>query len=90
MLKLEGVNAKIARARKCLEVLEIDMAAFCEYERRRKVFEIESCVPVIVGDNMPETPIGYSIRVGEIAFNLRSALDTSCGNSSLITEKPRA
>lgn len=74
-LYVGGVEAKINRARKCLEILETDMAAFCEYERRRKVFEIESCVPVIVSDNMPKTPIDYSIRVGEIAYNLRSALD---------------
>ena len=70
-----GVNAKINRAREDLQTLEADMAALCEYERRRRVFEIKQGWPVIVSENIPEAPIGYSIRIGEIAYNLRSALD---------------
>ena len=75
MLDLKGVTAKIGRARECLESLEADMAAFCEYERRREVFQIERVWPAILGENRPEPPVDYSIRVGEIAYNLRSALD---------------
>ena len=75
MLNLEGVNAKISRARECLQSLEKDIAAFCEYHRRRLVFEIEQELVTIIGDNVPGLSIDYSIRVGEIAYNLRSALD---------------
>ena len=75
MLNLEGVNAKISRARECLQSLEKDIAAFCEYHRRRLVFEIEQELVTIIGDNVPDLSIDYSIRVGEIAYNLRSALD---------------
>ena len=75
MLDLKGVTAKIGRARECLEALEADMAAFCEYERRRTVLEIERGWPTVLGENEPEVPVDYSIRVGEIAYNLRSALD---------------
>ncbi len=74
-LDLEGVNAKISRARECLQTLETDIRAFCDFERRRRAFEIESSAQIIVSENLPEVPIGYSIRVGEIAYTLRSALD---------------
>ena len=72
---MEGIEAKIDRARECLQTLEADMAAFCEYQRRRTIFEIEQGWASIVGENIPKAPISYSIRVGEIAYNLRSALD---------------
>ena len=75
MLDVKGVDAKISRARECLQGLENDIAMFCEYQRRGLVFEIEQQVPIIIGNDVPELPIDYSIRVGEIAYNLRSALD---------------
>ena len=73
---LTGISAKISRARKCLQSLEADMGAFCEYERRRLAFEIEQGWPRIVSENIPEAPIDYSVRVGEIAYHLRSTLDS--------------
>ena len=75
MLDLKGINAKISRARENLRTLEADMAAFCEYERRRHVFTAEQGWPRLVGDNRAELPTSYAIRVGEIAYHLRSALD---------------
>ena len=75
LLDLKGVNAKISRARECLQTLEADIVALCEHERHRRILEIKQSRPVIVSENIPEIPISYSIRIGEIAYNLRSAMD---------------
>ena len=74
-LDLRGVSAKTNRARECLTSLANDIAVFCEYERRLRIFETEEEIPTIVGANVPDLPTDYPIRVGEIAYNLRSALD---------------
>ena len=72
---LEGVRAKIDRARDSLRSLESDIASFCEDERRKLLFEVDQRLPNRSLDAAPEALVGYSIRVGEIAYNLRSALD---------------
>lgn len=74
MLNLEGVNAKIGRASKSLRNLESDMREFCEDHRLQLAREIQQEIHV-VDSGPPELLIDYSIRAGEIAYNLRSALD---------------
>ena len=71
---LDGVHGKINRARVSLWDLEADIAAFCEFERRQIVFEHQQHVLRWI-DDTPKVPADYSIRIGEIAYNLRSALD---------------
>ena len=77
MPTLEAIDAKIERARSELRLLKADIAAFCE-ERARLIVR-EECDDererwVYRGDS-PKAPIQWSIRVGEFAYNLRSALD---------------
>ena len=74
MLKLEGVNAKIGRAAESLQSLESDIRGFCEDHRLELVRELRQGIHVVDSDP-PELLIDYSIRAGEIAYNLRSALD---------------
>ena len=38
-MDLEGVNAKIERAREGIQSLEADIAAFCEFQRRQVIFD---------------------------------------------------
>lgn len=78
MVTLEGVNAKIQRAQDEIERLSKDVAASCEAQR---VLFSEELRPD-VGDKIwvfrgetPIVPIEYSVRLGEIIYNLRSALD---------------
>ena len=76
MNHLEAVDAKLERARGQLRRLRDDAGDFCRErsrlilpeecgERRRWVYRGGGCV----------LPLGWSIRVGEFAYNLRSALD---------------
>ena len=74
-MDLEGAKAKVRRATVNLRNLENDIDEFREKERRRLVAEIEQGFPRVVGSDPPELLIDYSIGVGEIAYNLRSALD---------------
>ncbi len=55
--------------------LEGDITEFKGKERVRLIAEIEQDISGMVDSGPPELLIGYSIRVGEIAYNLRSALD---------------
>ena len=71
---LGGVNAKIERAREGLRSLEADISAYCEYQRRRVIFDYSQPKEHFLGSHS-NVPISYSIRIGEIAYNLRSALD---------------
>ena len=78
MVTLEGVNAKLQRAQDQIEQLSRDIASSCEAQR---VLFSEELRPD-VGDKVwifrgetPIIPIEYSIRFGEIIYNLRSALD---------------
>ena len=76
MPTLEAIDAKIERARSELRLLKTDIAAFCE-ERARLIVR-EDCGEqerwVYRGDT-PKVPVQWSIRAGEFAYNLRSALD---------------
>ena len=76
MPMLEAVDAKIDSARSELRLLKADIAAFCE-ERARLIVR-EDCGEqerwVYRGD-APKAPIQWSVRAGEFAYNLRSALD---------------
>ena len=77
MPTLEAVDAKIERARSELRLLKADIAAFCEERARlivREECDDERELWVYRGDT-PKAPIQWSIRAGEFAYNLRSALD---------------
>ena len=78
-MKLEGVNAKIERAREGLQSLEADISAYCKVQRNRIMFEQSLPYVYSLGnppsDKQSSVPTNYSIRVGEIAYNLRSSLD---------------
>ena len=77
MTTLEAVDAKIERARSELRLLKADIAAFCEERARlivREVCDDELERWVYLGDT-PRAPVQWSIRAGEFAYNLRSALD---------------
>lgn len=78
MVTLEGINAKIQRAQDEIERLSKDVAASCEAQRLLFSEELRPDV----GDKIwifrgetPVVPIEYSVRLGEIVYNLRSALD---------------
>ena len=79
MPALASVDAKIGRARTDLRLLKADIAAFCEEKARLIVREPDPEDEererwVYLGDT-PQPPIEWSIRAGEFAYNLRSALD---------------
>ena len=77
MPTLEAVDAKIDRARSELRLLKADIAAFCEERARLIVREQRGNEDerwVYRGDR-PKAPIQWSVRAGEFAYNLRSALD---------------
>ena len=78
MVTLEGVNAKVQRAQDEIERLAKDIADSCEAQRALFSEELRPDV----GDKVwifrgetPIVPIEYSVRLGEIVYNLRSALD---------------
>ncbi len=73
-LDLAGAYAKIARGREGLQSLEIEISTFCGFQRQRMKFEHSLSYQYVLGDHEP-VPIHYSIRIGEITYNLRSALD---------------
>ena len=82
MVDRQGIDAKIHRARECLERLQSDIVAHCEYHTQRRVLEMVSRArdPMLRRFQVRESDPGYvpmdvPIRVGEIAYNLRSALD---------------
>ena len=82
MVDSQGVDAKVRWARECLESLRSDITAHCEYQIQRRVLEMESRArnPVLRRFHVRESdpgyvPMDFPIRVGEIAYNLRSALD---------------
>ena len=74
-LDLEGVDAKIRRAESGLRSLQSDLEEFCENERERYIHKLRRGTVVVIGSNPHELLVDYSIRVGEIAYHLRSALD---------------
>ena len=78
MVTLEGVNAKVQRAQDEIERLAKDISVSCETQRSLFSEELRRDVGdkiwVFRGET-PIVPIEYSIRLGEIVYNLRSALD---------------
>ena len=77
MTTLDAVDAKIARARTELRLLSTEITAFC-LERVRLI----SREPLgdtderwVYRGDTAKTPIDWSIRAGQVAYNLRSALD---------------
>ena len=74
----EGVYAKVTRAQEQLCRLSEDITVFCKSQQDLIAHEIDIAggkqTWVFRGDT-PKTPIEFSIRVGEIVHNLRSALD---------------
>ena len=78
MVTLEGVNAKIQRAQDKIEQLAKDIADSCEAQRSLFSEELRPDVGdkiwVFRGET-PIVPIEYSVRLGEVIYNLRSALD---------------
>lgn len=78
MVTLEGINAKIQRAKDEIERLAKDIGDSCEAQRALFSEELRPDV----GDKIwifrgetPIVPIEYSVRLGEVVYNLRSALD---------------
>ena len=78
MNKLEEIHAKIRRAGDQIDSLTADMDRFCTDIRQSIVREVhdepDEQVWVFRGET-PRAPIEWSLRVGEILHNLRSALD---------------
>ena len=74
-LEMAGVYAKVNRARDALSSLESDVAAHCEIDRRQQVMEIRQGALLPNGSDEPPVLHDFSARTGEIAYNLRSALD---------------
>ena len=78
MVTLEGVKAKIQRAQDQIEQLSKDIASSCEAQRSLFSEELRPDVGDKIWIFRGETPvvsIEYSVRFGEILYNLRSALD---------------
>ena len=76
MVNLQAVDAKIERARSEMRLLKADISEFCE-ERSRLIVreESEDRERWVYRGSDAKAPIQWSIRVGEFAYNLRSALD---------------
>ena len=78
MTDFKGVHAKISRASDQINSLKADMDRFCTDIRQSIVPEVhretDEQVWVYRGET-PNVPIEWSVRLGEIFYNLRSALD---------------
>ena len=74
----EGISAKITRAASQSSSLKADMDKFCRGIRQSIVHEVydeaEEQAWVFRGET-PSVPIDWSVTLGEILYNLRSALD---------------
>lgn len=80
MHPLEGPRGKIDRAKSQIKTLETELRSFREqYTYRVVVAEFDSDTgyyPLCVSTNAPQDfDVAWSVTVGEIAYNLRSALD---------------
>ena len=75
---LEGIRGKITRAEDGLALLTDEMSRFCRELQESVQHEVredrDEQVWVYRGET-PNVPIEWSIRTGEILYNLRSALD---------------
>ena len=74
-LQLEGILAKVERARGTLANLTTEIDKHRESEVRRLETAIGQRDLMAMDFDEPETLYGYAIAVGEIAYNLRSSLD---------------
>ena len=74
-LQLEGVYAKIERARVTLGDLSVKIDSHCEGGVRRVKTVIGQRDLMTTDFDEPETLYEYAIAVGEVAYNLRSSLD---------------
>ena len=78
MTNFKGVQAKINRASDQINSLKADMDRFCEKIRRSIVNEVNEDADEqvwVYRSETPNGPIEWSVRFGEILYNLRSALD---------------
>ena len=78
MTDLTGIAAKIGRADAQIEVLVADMCAFCRKIKGSIVHESNNEAGEqawVYRGATPDVPIEWSVRIGEILCNLRSALD---------------
>ena len=78
MIDFSGINAKIDRASGQVSALNVDIDEFCLNIKRSIVLEIDRDVGEqtwFYRGATPEVPVEWSIRAGEILYNLRSALD---------------
>lgn len=74
-LEMRGIQTKIERAQKNFEGLSSRIAFHCANEKVRLETATRQAADPNAGYDEPETVYEYSIDVGEIAYNLRSALD---------------
>ena len=78
MTNFDGIFAKIARAGDQASSLKLDIERFCADIRPSIVHEVheDSNEQVwVFRGTTPNVPIGWSIRLGELFYNMRSALD---------------
>ena len=78
MTDFAGVAAKIARAETQIEALDADLGAFCTKIKGLIVHETNSEAGEqawVYRGATPNAPIEWSVSVGEVLYNLRSALD---------------
>lgn len=73
----EGVRGKIARAEGELALLSDQMDTFCRVLKESIVREVRQDTEQvwIFRGETPRVPLEWSVRIGEILYNLRSALD---------------
>ena len=74
-LRLEGIRAKVERARATLADLETGIGRHRETEARRLEIAARNRGPLAVDIDEPDTLYEYAVAVGEVAYNLRSGLD---------------
>ena len=88
LLDVKGVDAKISRARECLQGLENDIDDVLRISAPRTCFRVNRAASdkalLLAMTYLQRCLIDYSIRVGEIAYNLRSALDSPCVAASFL------
>ena len=76
MSRLEGVYAKVEQAHSQLRSLETDIGKYCDQQHRMIVHRRESDRQIwVFRGETPRVPVEFSVRIGEIVHNLRSALD---------------
>ena len=74
-LEMRGIQTKLDRAQESLEGLSSRIEFHCANEKVRLETATRQATDPDAGYQEPETVYEYSIAVGEIAYNLRSALD---------------